>query len=481
MTFAHGIKVKENETSVLAPTEAETAIPFVIGTAPVNLSTTDVPVNKPILAYTYAEAAAALGYSDDWESYSLCEFMYSHFQLFGLSPVIFVNVLDPEVHKTTAVPTPIPMSARSAKIEVKGIILKSLVVKSSDSSTTFDRDTDYTAAFDAEGHVVITSKPSGAIAADTSSVTVTYDKLDPTLVDEDDIIGGINNDGSVTGIELVNQVFPRFGVLPGLVAAPGWSDHPTVAAVMVAKAGNVNGHFKAMALTDLAADQPYTEAGQWKSDNSYTTKDQIATYPMMSNGSRVFHLSTLVAGRIGQTDIDSDGIPYVSPSNKSIPADGMALSSGEDIYLGIDQVNYLNSQGIVTAVNFGSNGWRLWGNQTGAAPASTDPKDSFVPIRRMFNWITNSIILTYMQKVDDPMNKRLIETVTDSINIWLNGLTGTGALLGGRVAFNASENPVTDLMAGKLTFHVYLTPPSPAQEIQFLLEYDASYLASLAS
>ena len=32
-----------------------------------------------------------------------------------------------------------------------------------------------------------------------------------------------------------------------------------------------------------------------------------------------------------------------------------------------------------------------------------------------------------------------------------------------------SENPLTSLMAGKIKLHVYMTPPSPAQEIDFVL------------
>ena len=36
-----------------------------------------------------------LGFSYDWKKYTLCEAMYSHFQLFGAQPAIFCNVLDP--------------------------------------------------------------------------------------------------------------------------------------------------------------------------------------------------------------------------------------------------------------------------------------------------------------------------------------------------------------------------------------------------
>ena len=52
---------------------------------------------------------------------------------------------------------------------------------------------------------------------------------------------------------------------------------------------------------------------------------------------------------------------------------------------------------------------------------------------------------------------------------------------GSRCGDYCAENPLTDLMAGKITLHVYLTPPSPAQEIDFVLEYDASYVESALS
>ena len=69
-------------------------------------------------------------------------------------------------------------------------------------------------------------------------------------------------------------------------------------------------------------------------------------------------------------------------------------------------------------------------------------------------------------------------SILDSANIWLNGLVGAGYLLGARVEMLENENPLTSLMAGKIKLHVYMTPPSPAQEIDFVLEYDADYVTS---
>lgn len=40
------------------------------------------------------------------------------------------------------------------------------------------------------------------------------------------------------------------------------------------------------------------------------------------------------------------------------------------------------------------------------------------------------------------------------------------------------ENPTTNLMGGIVKLHVYVTPPSPAQEIDFVLEYDPSYVTA---
>ena len=78
------------------------------------------------------------------------------------------------------------------------------------------------------------------------------------------------------------------------------------------------------------------------------------------------------------------------------------------------------------------------------------------------------------------MNLRLLDNIQDTCNIWiwLNGLVSQEYLLGARVELKASENPVTSLLAGIISFHIYLTLPVPAQEIHFTLEFDVDYLTS---
>ena len=97
-----GVHVYEKATSVQTPKVATVGIPFVVGTAPVQSAAKPAKSNVPVLVTSWDEAVEKLGFSYDWESYTLCEFMYSHFQLFGCQPVIFCNVMDPARMKTEA-------------------------------------------------------------------------------------------------------------------------------------------------------------------------------------------------------------------------------------------------------------------------------------------------------------------------------------------------------------------------------------------
>lgn len=474
MVYKHGVFVNEVPTGVTPPVSAD-SVPVVFGTAEINLSTrSQLPVNEPVLVHSYAEAVAAFGYSDDW-SFTLNEMIYSHFALFGMSPLVLVNVLDPAVHKSVIAPQTVDVEDKMATLKVNGFIKSAVVVKATPEGTAYVLDTDYSLDFNKDGHLVIQLLPDGAASAVTS-VQVSGSKLDSSLVDGDDIVGGIVA-GQSTGLELLNQVFPRFRVIPGLVLAPGFTHLPTVAAVMTAKAGNINSSFKALALVDLPADEPYTDVGAWKETNGYTSNRQVNCYPKVDMDGKTFHLSTQLAGVICATDVANGGIPYVSPSNKSLKATASVLEDGTALFLGQDQAQYLNGLGIVTALNF--MGWKAWGNRTGTYPSITDPKDSFIPVRRMMDWISNTVILSAWQYLDGPILPRLVEAVTDSLNIWMNGLAAQGAILGGRIEFLESENPITDLMDGIIKFHIYATPPGPAREIDFAVEYDAQYLNGL--
>ncbi|MDL2280324.1 phage tail sheath family protein [Selenomonadales bacterium OttesenSCG-928-I06] len=480
MAYRHGIYGSENPTSIIPPTRIESGLPVVVGTAPIHLATDPIPANTPILCYNYAEAVKQLGMSKYWGDYSLCEMIYSQFALFAMAPVVFINVLDVNTHKITVAPTALTLENRTITIDAP-VILSTLEVKLSEAGQPLIKDVDYTALYDSDEKLVITALNGGAIGELVTSLTVAYDEVDPSAVDKDDIIGGVDiNTGQYKGLELINQIFSYFRLIPGLISAPGWSTDPEVAAIMTAKAKNVNGIFWAMALVDIPTDEvkKYSDVANWKNQNNYIDKMQMVFWPKVKLGDKQYYLSTQATGVICTTDAANDDVPYWSPSNHNLQSAGTVLEDGTEIMLAVDNAAYLNGQGVVSGLNF-IGGWKLWGNRTGVYPASTDPKDSFIPIRRMFNWINNELITTYWSKIDAPMNKRFIDTIVASANVWLNSLTSRGYILGGRVEFREDENSTIDLMDGIVKFHVYITPPSPAREIDFIQEYDPTYLKNL--
>lgn len=493
MAYNHGVKVSEKATSILPPVSVSAGIPFIVGTAPVNMADPS-NVNKPVLCSSYAEAVAAFGYVPpvlDSTSglkkyeYSISEFIYSQFALFGASPVIIVNVLDPATHKQAASASTVTLSDGAATIKETGIIPGSVELSSGsdDDVTEYELGVDYIAAFDDEGYLVITSlKDVGGtdkVPSDTA-LTFSAQKLNPAAITATEIIGGVDVSGNKSGFELVDECFPRFRLVPGLLLAPGYSHNAGLAAVMAAKAANINQVFSAIALIDAPTDSvsQYSGVPEWKNTNNVVDPRQIVCWPGVALDGVYYHLSTQVAGCIDITDSENDDVPYVSPSNHNINATASVLADGSEVWIAPDTGAYLNGQGVVTALNF-IGGWKLWGNRMACYPANTDVKDSFISIKRMFAWVGNTLVQTFWSQVDAPLNRRLIDTIVDSANLWLNGLAARQYIIGGRVEFLDTENPELDLMDGIVRIHVYITPASPAREIDFILEYDPAYLETL--
>lgn len=289
------------------------------------------------------------------------------------------------------------------------------------------------------------------------------------------------SEGSAGGITEalghVGEVFHKYRLTPGIILAPGYSHLPEVAAVMRTQSAKVSGVFRCISVCDSDA-ATYSDVSSWKTGKNYVSERQILCWPKVKLGEREYHMSLHMAGVMNRTDYSRDDVPYKSPSNELLQCDSSVDMEGNPVYLTQEQANYLNSQGVVTALNW-TGGWRVWGNNTCAYPANSDPKDRFIPVRRMFDYVGNTFINTFWQKADQPLTVRLVREIVNSFNLYLNGLTARDMLLGGRVEFREHENVITDLMNGVLRFHIFLTPPVPAETIEGILEYDPEYQTAL--
>lgn len=476
----HGVFIVEEATALTVPISGRSSVQVVIGTAPVNMAEDPAAVvNTPILANSAAEAMAAFGYSTDMGKgkYTLCQTMYATNNIYQVSPVVYINVLDPARHKKSLEEAQYPVSQMQAVIPVEGVLINGLTVKNADGSTALTLNTDYTAAFNSDGHLVLTLIEGGA-GASAENLTVSGEQIDPSAVTKTDIVGAYDPlTGKETGAEVIRQVFPKLGIVPGLLLAPGWSQEPEVGIALAAKAANINGVFKAMALLDLDTTKAkkYTDTKKVKEDSGFTSPYCYPLWPCDKVGDLILAKSAVVGALVSYVDASNDDVPSNSPSNTLLGVTGQCLADGTEVTLDQDQGSTVNEYGVTTAINM--NGWRLWGNYTGAYPASTDAKDIWFPVRRMFNWQGNTFIQTYFSKVDDPMNTVLIESVVDSENIRCAAYA-PDKWAGAEIEYRADDNPTTDILAGKMTFRQRIAPYTPAQEIENILSYDTAMLAS---
>ena len=169
-TITHGVSTSKKETSVSTPNVAASGIHFAVGTAPVQM--VGGKTNEVLMFNNYEEAAAALGYSDDWKKYGLCEEIYTAFVLYQIAPVFVVNVLDPAKHKKAAGDT--------AEKEVSDgqIKLPLEAIADSVAITGKTAGTDFEVFYDDKNCIIefLTEAPK--------KTAVTYDVVDPEAVTE---------------------------------------------------------------------------------------------------------------------------------------------------------------------------------------------------------------------------------------------------------------------------------------------------------
>lgn len=193
MSIRHGVYIQEEATAVQVPKTGNSSVQVVVGTAPVNMAENpSEAVNVPILANSGTEAMAALGYSVDFKNFTLCQTMFATSNLFQVSPVVYINVLDPAKHNKELAEAEYQVNQKQAVIEKEGIILEGLTVKNSTGDTELKAGEDYSAAFDSTtGFLTITMLAGGKGAAATA-IKVSGKVIDPSKVTKEDVIGAVD-------------------------------------------------------------------------------------------------------------------------------------------------------------------------------------------------------------------------------------------------------------------------------------------------
>ena len=290
--YKHGAYGDQQAIGSRVAAESQSAV-VLVGTAPVqNLlpdSDGNWPVNKPVLIHDISEAKKIFGYSDDWTKYTLCEAMHVFLELNGVGPLVLINVLDPKsTHKASTATSKslTPSSGRITIASAEDIILDTITVKTQATPPVEKvKGTDYTATYNASKKTIIIQElTAGALG--NSALTVEYYLVTASSVADTDVIGATDNLGTNTGLYAIKSVYNECGVIPSILMAPGWSEMPSVHAVMGQVSLKVNGHWDAWMFTDIPLSDngtaiTLTTAKTWKDANGYTKKNETVSFPMV--------------------------------------------------------------------------------------------------------------------------------------------------------------------------------------------------------
>jgi Bacteriophage tail sheath protein len=495
-TFLHGIEVIEVPSGPAPITVVKSAVIGLVGSAPVwavQSPATAPAANSPTLVSSAIDAA---NFGPLIRGYTI-PYALAAIQAQGAGQAIVVNVFDPTKHFTAVTSQAMSFPASGAQaLNLAHMGVSNVVVKNQAGTTTYVAGTDY--SLDAINGV-ITALGGGAIAAG-EAVTVSFDFADPSKVADADIIGAASG-GAYSGIQALQTTYGTMGFFPKLLIAPGFSQNADVAAAMTAMAATL----RAIALVDSPPATPVATAiaNRGLAGNAFDTSDSRAVlcYPqetfydsgLVPTGvtlsaagaavtaslaaNSVGPLSQWMAGAIAAKDL-ARGY-WWSPSNTQIEG---ILGPDVPIYASIldsnSDVNTLNAEGIVTVFNAFGTGLRVWGNRSAEYPSSTAP-DNFICVRRTMDVIEESIQLSMLQFIDQPISNALITAILASTNAFIRTLIQRGALVAGAASYDPAENPPSQVSAGRLVFDLDVMPPPPAERLTFQSFIDVTLLQQL--
>ncbi len=470
-SYRHGVYAIFLPSGITIAAKSGT-LPVYFGVAPVHqLMDPARKTGLPVLLESDTQVRERMGYSDNWEEFSLGEPFYVHFRSGSpVGPIVAVNVFDPAVHRKE-----VPTTAEVLFTAGRGRLPDGLAILSTISMEGKTLGIDFTAAYEEGGAAVILTDPFGTLSG---KIQVTYTQADPSAVTEAEMIAAIR--------KTVGQVYELSARIPTLLAAPGWSQRRAVNDALKGVASQISGHWNAFMVDDLDTGEAQTidTAIEKKEVEVRTSSSETPCWPLGTDGVRYYHLSTLSIAKMMEVDAANGDIPYETCSNKPIAITGLAVKDGEGgyrpIHFDMDEANRLNEVGIRTAVFWGGK-YKLWGPHTGAYRFGGEnaPEEIFDCSVRMAQYLGNSFQLAYGEETDKPMHRSRIDTILNAVQEGLDRLVNQGALLYGKISFEPESNPDSDMMSGDFVFDTGYTTPPPAKSITNRYRYTSQGLEYL--
>jgi len=319
--------------------------------------------------------------------------------------------------------------------------------------------------------IVLEETKSSALAAPRKDSTVVLGGAAAPVprLDAEDYIGDTLRRTGMSSFEAVDEI--TMIAVPDLMSAyrRGTIDADGVKAVQLAMIGHCELLSDRVAIIDPPPGLNSQQVKEWRTEFAgYDSKYAALYWPWLQvmdpvSGTRMsLPPSGHVAGVWARND-DTRGV-HKAPANEVL----RGVVSLQNVITRGEQ-EQLNPIGVNCLRAFPGQGIRIWGART----LSSDPEWRYINVRRLFNFIEESILNGTNWVVFEPNDEYLWESVQRVVSAFLQRVWRTGALLGRTpaeayyVKCDGENNPPESRDAGHLIVEVGVAPVKPAEFVVF--------------
>ena len=295
------------------------------------------------------------------------------------------------------------------------------------------------------------------------------DGAKPMRLSPEDYVGDAADRTGFGGLEAVDTV--TMLAVPDLMAVyqKGILDLEGVQAVHQAMIAHCELMGDRVAILDAPPGLNAQQVREWRVDKAgYDSKYATLYWPWIKVFDPVSSQGILVppgghiAGIWARND-DTRGV-HKAPANEVIRG-ALAL----ELQITKGEHDQLNPTGVNCIRAFPGRGIRVWGART----LSSDPSWRYLNVRRLFNYVEESILEGTQWVVFEPNDLNLWQRVKRTLNAFLVRTWRDGALFGATpgeafyVKCDAETNPPEVIDAGQLVVEVGIAPVKPAEFVVF--------------
>jgi phage tail sheath protein FI len=345
------------------------------------------------------------------------------------------------------------------------------VVETFDNVTAGKGKTNVATVVKSQSKTIVIEETGGALAVPAAgSVSLAGGGASvPARVSPSDYVGNSSDRTGFAGLEAVDEV--TMLSVPDLVAVyeQGIIDLEGLQAVQLAMIAHCELMGDRVAILDSPPGLNAQQVKEWRVDKAgYDSKYATLYWPWvkvfdpLSGQAKFVPPSGHMAGIWARND-DTRGV-HKAPANEVVRG---AISL--ELNLTKAEHDQLNPNGINCIRAFPGRGIRGWGART----ISSDPSWRYLNVRRLFNYIEESIFEGTQWVVFEPNDIRLWGRVKRTINAFLLRVWRDGALFGATpdqaffVVCDETNNPPEVRDAGQLIVDIGIAPVKPAEFVVF--------------